>query len=250
LLGPVLVAASLAVFAMEHLLAADLLVGLVPAWIPAPLFWTYLVGVAHVAAAVSLALRIYVRWSALLLAVMFVVFVVTMDLPAVIQDPHERLSWTLMLRQTAFAGGAMALAGAARRDQARFSSALIAIGRTCLAVPSIVFGIEHLAVPATAPGVPLTKLSPGWVPVPHLWAYAVGALLIVAGLGMLVDRRTRLAATSVGCAMVFLVLALYLPLLVMAHGTSQALVELNYVGDTLLFAGTALLVVHPPARRT
>jgi uncharacterized membrane protein len=241
-LGYVFVAAPLAVFGTEHLLAPRSLMDLVPSWIPAPLFWTYFVGIALFAAALSLIVRKHLRWSALLLALMFFIFALSMDVPGVIAHAKERLSWTLMLRETAFAGGALALAGAARQDSVRISSALIAIGRVCVAVPLIFFSIEHFAFAKFAPGVPLEKLSPNWVPIPEFWAYAVGAVLFFAGVGMLFNWRTRIAAVSVGLVMTFLTVFLYFPIFVKAFGTPQALDELNYVGDTLLFGGTALLL--------
>ena len=242
LLGYAFVAASLAVFGTEHLVAADLLVALVPSWMPAPLFWTYFVGVGLFAAAASFIARRMLPWSALLLAIMFFIFVLSMDLPAVIETADERLPWTLMLREAAFGGGALALAGMARKDNVRMSRVLIAIGRTCVAVALIVYSIEHFAFPTFAPGVPLTKLTPDWVPVPQLWAYAVGVVLLASGTAMLFNRRTRTAAAAVGGVMLLLTLFLYFPLLVKAYGTPQALEEMNYVFDTLLFGGTALLV--------
>jgi uncharacterized membrane protein len=241
-LGYAFVAGPLAAFGTEHLLAPRSIMTLVPSWIPAPLFWTYFVGIGLFAAALSFIARKHVRWSALLLALMFFIFVATMDLPGVIAQSKDRFSWTLMLRETAFAGGALALAGAARRDNVQISNALIAIGRICLAIALIFYGIEHFAYPKFAPGVPLEKLSPNWLPIPELWAYAVGAVLLIAGVGMLFNLRTRIAAASVGVVMTLLTLFLYFPLLVKAFGTPQALEELNYVGDTLFFGGTALLL--------
>jgi uncharacterized membrane protein len=241
-LGYAFVAAPLAVFGTQHLLAAHSLLDLVPSWIPARLFWVYFVGIGLFAASVSLTVRKHLRWSALLLALMFFIFVLSMDLPAVIAQSRDRFSWTLMLRETAFAGGALALAGAAWRDSLKISKMLIAIGRICLAVPLIFYGIEHFAFPKFAPGVPLEKLSPNWLPIPELWAYAVGAVLLIAGIGMLFNWRTRIAAAAVGVVMTLLTLFLYFPLLVKAFGTPQALEELNYVGDTLFFGGTALLL--------
>ncbi len=241
-LGFLFVAAPLAVFGTEHLLAPRSIMGLVPSWIPAPLFWTYFVGIALFAAALSLTVRKCVRWSALLLALMFFIFVLSMDVPGVVANAKERLSWTLMLRETAFGGGALALAGWARQDSIRVSKALIAIGRTCVAVPLIFYSVEHFAFPKFAPGVPLEKMTPNWVPGAEFWAYGVGAVLFVAGTGMLFNWRTRIAAASVGVVMTFLTLFLYFPLFVKALGTAQSLEELNYVGDTLLFGGTALLI--------
>ena len=52
-LGPVFEAVALAVFAAEHFTAAGDLMGIVPRWLPGPLFWTYFVGAAWLAAAIS-----------------------------------------------------------------------------------------------------------------------------------------------------------------------------------------------------
>jgi uncharacterized membrane protein len=242
LLGYVFVAAPLAVFGTEHLLAPRSIAALVPTWIPAPMFWTYFVGIALFAAALSFIARKHLRWSALLLGLMFVIFVLTMDLPAVVESPKERLAWTLMLRETAFAGGALALAGWARQENDRISKTLIAIGRICVAVPLLFYSIEHFVFAKFAPGVPLQKMTPNWVPLPQFWAYAVGALLLVAGAAMLFNWQTPTAAASVGIVMTFLTLFLYFPIYVKELGTANGLEGLNYVGDTLFFGGTVLLI--------
>ena len=52
-LGPVFEAVALAIFAAEHFLAAKGMSGIVPKWLPEPMFWTYFFGVALAAAAVS-----------------------------------------------------------------------------------------------------------------------------------------------------------------------------------------------------
>jgi uncharacterized membrane protein len=252
LLGFPFEAAPLAVFSMEHLLTPRALMGMVPSWIPAPLFWTYFVGFALLAAALSFTARKQLRWSALLLAIMFFIFVATMDIPGVIANAKARLPWTLMLRESAFAGGALALAGWARQqnvrqnnvrqDNLQISKTMIAIGRTCVAVALIVYSIEHFVFPKFAPGVPLPKMTPGWVPLPEFWAYAVGVVLLVAGVAMLFNWRTQTAAASVGLVMAFLTLFLYFPIYVKELGTADALEGLNYVGDTLFFGGTVLLI--------
>ena len=242
LLGFPFEAAPLAVFSMEHLLTPRALMGMVPSWIPAPLFWTYFVGFALLAAALSFTARKQLRWSALFLAIMFFIFVATMDIPGVIANSKDRLSWTLMLRESAFAGGALALAGWARQENIRVSKAMIAIGRTCVAIALIVYSIEHFVFPKFAPGVPLPKMTPGWVPLPEVWAYAVGVVLLVAGVAMLFNRRTRTAAASVGLVMAFLTWFLYFPIYLKELGTPAALEGLNYVGDTLLFGGTVLFI--------
>ena len=81
-LGPVFEAAPLAIFAAEHFLAARDLMPIVPRWLPGPLFWTYFVGAALLAAAISFIAWRHVRWSAALLALLFLIIVATIDLPS------------------------------------------------------------------------------------------------------------------------------------------------------------------------
>src|ERR1700761_9007229 len=90
-LGPVFEAVSLAIFAAEHFLAARGMMGIVPRWLPGPLFWTYFFGVALAAAAISFIVWRGVRWSSALLALFFLLIVVLVDLPNLSQQFHERL---------------------------------------------------------------------------------------------------------------------------------------------------------------
>ncbi len=110
-LGPVFEATALAIFSAEHFLAAKGLSGIVPKWLPGPMFWTYFFGVALAAAAISFIVWRGVRWSAVLLAVFFLLIVATVDLPNLQKGLHDRIFWILTARETCFAGGAMALAG-------------------------------------------------------------------------------------------------------------------------------------------
>src|SRR5665811_686562 len=75
-LGRVFVAASLALFGTEHLAGAQFVMQVVPPWMPGRLFWTYFVGVALIAAALSIVAGKQVRLSATLLGIMFFLFVV------------------------------------------------------------------------------------------------------------------------------------------------------------------------------
>ncbi len=238
----VFVAAPLATFAGEHLAGAKFLMEGVPRYMPAPLFWAYFVGVALLAAALRLSLKKYMQWSAPLLAIMFFLFVLMMDLPATIAHPKNRLFWTLTLRETAFGGGALALTGfMLRQTNQQLSKILITIARLCIGIPFIFYGIEYLLYPASAPGVPLEKQTPAWVPLPHLWAYLVGAILLVAGVAILLNKRSRTAAAFVGLVMTLITVFLYTPILAMA--TKPEIIEgVNYIGDTLFFGGTALLL--------
>jgi uncharacterized membrane protein len=77
----VCVAVPLAIFGALHLFGARLVTSLVPPYIPWRVFWVYAVGAALVAASVSIAARIAVRWSGLLFGVMMFLFVAMIHLP-------------------------------------------------------------------------------------------------------------------------------------------------------------------------
>jgi len=242
-LGCVFFAAPLACFGAEHLVNARGIMTVVPTWMPLRLFWTYLVGVALIAAGLSLALRKYMRLSSTLLAIMFFLFVLMIHIPNVAAAHlHDRFILAVALRDLSFAGGALALSAA--QNQNHRSNILIRIAAICIALPLIVYGVEHFLHPEFAPGVPLSKLTPAWVPLPIAWAYLTGAILLVSGFAILINKYSRNAATTVGALMVLLTLFLYVPILAMATGDSQLIVGVNYVFDTLLYGGALLLLAE------
>jgi len=241
ILGPVFEAVALAIFAAEHFLAAHDLMPIVPRWLPGPLFWTYFVGAALLAASISFITWRHVNLSAPLLALLFLIIVVTIDLPNLPQQIHERLFWTLVVRETAFAGGAMVLAGSVLPSERLAGATLILVGRVIVACTFVFYAIEHFLFPLFVPGVPLEKMTPSWVPAPELLAYLVGMTLLVAGVGLLIRRTIRIAAASAGAMLLLLTVFFYMPILAMEIHTSLAVEGVNYVGDTLLFAATALL---------
>ncbi|RXS98140.1 hypothetical protein ESZ00_04020 [Silvibacterium dinghuense] len=245
LLGPVFEAVALAMFAAEHFFAARDLMGIVPHWLPAPLFWTYFVGIALLAAAISFVAWRQVHLSAPLLALLFLLIVITIDLPNLPQHIplhlRDRLFWTLTVRETAFACGALVLAGSVLPRESRAGIALVRTGRAIIAAICIFYAVQHFLFPQFVPGVPLEKLTPSWVPWPHVLACLIGASLLFCGVGLLIPRAVRIAAASTGAVLVLLTLFFYVPIFVTEMHTPLALEGMNYVGDTLLFAATVLL---------
>lgn len=240
-LGPPFEAVALAIFAAEHFLAARDLMPIVPRWLPGPLFWTYFFGVALLAAAVSFIIWRYVRWSALLLALFFLLIVVTVDLPNLPPRLHERLFWTLTARETAFGAGAMVLSGSLWPRGSLVGTVLMRLGRVFVGATMIFYAIQHFVFPHFVPGVPLEKMIPAWVPAPTLLSYFIGITLLLAGVGLLIPRTIRIAAASSGMVLLLLTAFFYVPILVMEIHTPLAVEGINYVGDTLLFAATVLL---------
>ena len=193
-------ALPLAAFGAEHLSAAQFIQQGVPSFVPWHLFWTYLVGCAHVAAALSIATRIQVRWSGLLFGIMMFLFVAMMDIPGALAAPGNRFGWTLLLRELAFGGGGWLLAAGAMRADGREQGAsrLSIVGRVFIGIAAVFYGVETFLHPLGMPGVPLEKLMPEWIPGRPLIGYLTAAILVVAGVGILVGKKTRMAATYLG----------------------------------------------------
>jgi uncharacterized membrane protein len=241
-LGPVFEAVALAVFAAEHFTAARDLMGIVPRWLPGPLFWTWFVGVAWLAAAISFIMWRQVRWSASLSALLFLIIVVTVSLPGLPKHFHERFFWILTVRETSFAGGAMVLAGSVWPRNEWAGAALVRTGRWIVALTMVFYAVEHFLFPLFVPGVPLEKPMPGWVAAPRVLSYLIGASLLAGGIGLMIPRRVRVAAAGCGTVLLLLTAFFYVPIFVMEMQTQAGAVEgLNYVGDTMLFAATVLL---------
>lgn len=241
--GPAFVAAALAAFAGEHFTITATLAALVPKWLPARLFIAYLVGAAHLSAALSFVARRFVRWSSLLLAIMFALFALLMDFPAAVTHPGVRIAWSLAARQTTFSIGALALfATVTRNDWPHSSTVLAWVARLWTAVVLVFYGMENVLYPRYAPGVPSLTPTATWVPLPTLIAWATGILLILFGLAMLVAKHAGAAAAACGYLMLLLTLGLYVPQYFIARTVPQHIVAINFIFDTLLFAGTMLVI--------
>src|SRR5262245_41596556 len=91
----VCVAVPLAVFGALHRPVPQFVKTLVPAYMPWRMFWVYGVGCALIAASVSIAAGVGVRWSGLLFGVMMFLFVAMIHLPGALARP-DRIIWTIV----------------------------------------------------------------------------------------------------------------------------------------------------------
>ena len=240
-LGCVFIAVPLAVFATEHFRGARFIQNMVPSWMPGHLFWAYFVGCALLAAATSLALRKFVRLSSTLLGLMFFLFVCMIYLPSLLRHPTNRFAWIYLLRDLSFSAGAWALAGLySRASSPQLAKWKILFARLVLAFAAVFYAVQHFLHPRSVPDLPLEKATPSWVPFPSVWGYLGGAILLAAGVALALNKKSRTAATSIGAFMTAVTLFLYVPGSILAHSGGQINEALNYIADTLLYAGAAL----------
>ncbi len=232
----------LAVFGAEHLSMPQVLMTMVPSFVPWHLFWAYFVGVALLAAALSFATRIQVRWSGLLFGIMMVLFVAMLHLPGAVAN-GGRILWTIVFREMSFAGGAWVLAGTSMDGSTRSAKGLVTVGRVLIAITAIAFGLQHFLHPTVLPVVPLKKEMPRWVPAPAIIDYLTGAFLVVSGLCFLLARKIHTAATYLGAWILLLVIVIYGPVLIASLASPEPGTQIegiNYFADTLLFGGVIL----------
>src|SRR5580692_1925169 len=252
-------AIPLAAFGAEHLSGGKILMNAVPPYMPWRLFWVYFVGFALIAASLSIATKIQVRWSGLLFGTMMFLFVAMVHIPGAVAA-GGRFAWTVVIREMSFGGGGWVLAGIAMGGNCDGQGkSLITVGRLSIAIAAIFFGVQHFLHPLGLPGVPLQKQMPTWIPARAFIDYLTGAFLIAAGVCFLLARKTRMAATYLGAWIVLLVVVIYGPVLIgaLADPSTAVKVEgLNYFADTLLFGGVilsqarAMTAIPPPSAKS
>lgn len=239
LFGPLFYGAPIAAFGTEHFTLAPAIASMVPAWIPWHLFWAYFVGTCFIAAGFSLVTRIQARLSASLLALTFFLFVVLIDVPGWLQNPRDRIALALVLRELSFSGGALALAASLTRQE-RSANFLTTIARYFIAVPVLYYSLEQFLHGSYVPGVPLRRLTPEWIFGHAIWTYLAAVVYAVAGIPLLIGKKTRAAATWIGLTVLLVELTVYLPIGIVDRASLDK--GLNYAGDTLMYCGAVLLL--------
>ena len=236
-LGPLCIAIPMAVFGADHLSDAKDVMQIVPAWISGRLFWTYFVGVCLIAAALSIVLKIQVRLSSMLLGSMLLAFVLLIHIPNAMVKPGDRFRWIYAARDLSFACGAFTL-GIIESPKGKVGENCVVTMQFLIAAIAIFFGVEHLLHLDHVPGVPLEMLMPAWIPFARLWTSLTGVAFILGGLAMLVARSRQIAAEALGILVLLLTFLIYVPMMI----AKPDLDSLNYVTDTMVFAGTLLVM--------
>ena len=249
LLGPLFYAAPLAAFGTEHFTLTKDVASLVPSWIPWHLFWAYFVGACFIAAPLSMVTRIQARLSASLLALTFFLFVVLMDVPAWAHHPRDRFALAYALRELSFSGGALALAASLTNEwRERGTHFAATIARYFVAIPVLFYSFEQFRYADYVPGVPLELMTPAWIRGHALWTYLAAAVYAVAGILLLIGKKTRAAAAWTGLTVLVVVVAVYVPIAVVERASLD--LGLNYMADTLMYCGAILLLAGAMPRET
>lgn len=241
LFGPLFYAAPIAAFGTEHFTVTEGIASIMPPWIPWHLFWVYFVGACFIAAALSLVTRIQARLAASLLGLTFFLFVALMHAPAWARNPQNRFVLTVVLREISFSGGALALAATLTQHwRERGTHIFATIGRYFVAIPVLFFSFEQFLHGDHVPGIPLEPLTPAYVFGHAIWTYLAALVYAIAGILLLIGKKTRAAAVWLGLTVLFVELVVYVPIGFVERASLDN--GLNYVADTLMFCGAVLLL--------
>jgi uncharacterized membrane protein len=79
---------------LSHFFYTKATIDLIPAWIPARMFWAYLTGAGHIAAGLGVLFSVVPRLAAFAEAAMLSVITLLVWAPAVLSHPRVRMPWT------------------------------------------------------------------------------------------------------------------------------------------------------------
>jgi len=111
LVGKVSFGASLPIFGLSHWIYPQFTADMIPAYIPAHLFWAYFTGAGHIAAGVAMLTNVLARLGSTLFAVMVSGFVLLLHVPRVIGSPGSRAEWTMLVISMTITAAAWCAAG-------------------------------------------------------------------------------------------------------------------------------------------
>lgn len=130
----------------------------------------------------------------------------------------------------------------------RAVDALLKSGRFLLAVPMVIFGVQHFLFANF-----VAMIVPPWIPWHFFWAYFVGIALIAAGVAIMMKREAWLAGFLLGAMILAFVVLIHSRLLARWPGDlfamnsifgpypgrlNNACKDLGLSGAAFLFAGT------------
>lgn len=97
------------IFGLFHFMNTSEMAGMVPGWMPGGAFWVIITGLALIAAAISMMIRVWDYWASILLALMLIIFVLVLHLPGATAGDQNAMS--SLLKDTSLAGAALLYAG-------------------------------------------------------------------------------------------------------------------------------------------
>lgn len=205
-----------------------------------------LTGALLIAAGLALLSNFKVRFAAVVLALLFGLWILLLQIPSAFAQPALlRSPWWVRTFETAvLAGTALILFGLAHRP---VRERVVRTGRILIGLSLPVFGILHFIYAANVAA--LVAVSPFAYPWPTFWAYLTGAGHVAAGAAIATGVLARPAAILAGVMYASWALTLHLPRIIELPANSQGYQpELTSLFVCVAFWGAAWIVAGSLAK--
>lgn len=208
-LGRYFLGIPMAVFGIQHFLYAQSVMLLVPSWIPAALFWTYLAGIALLGAGVAIIIGIWSKQAATLVGLMIFIWVLILHIPRALELPGDKEFINVFDALFILSGAFILSASTAGDGPLNRISVIGSKAAPFLIAGSLtVFGIKHFEH-----GQLVFIVGADYYPLPGemFWVYLTGAVFIASAVGIAINKRKPFIAALLGVFIFFITLIFYGP---------------------------------------
>mgnify|MGYP001619769126 CR=1 FL=1 len=109
-LGRILFAIPFALFGINHFLMMDYYLGMLTSFIPLGAYTIIITGIMLIAASISIISKKFVKFSTLLLAVLLLIFIVTIHIPHLFIETDKTITLIALLKDISLLGGSLIIA--------------------------------------------------------------------------------------------------------------------------------------------
>lgn len=110
-IGRILFAVPFAIFGINHFIMMDYYIGMLTSFIPLGAYTIILTGIMLIIASISIILKKFVRFSTIMLAVLLLMFIITIHIPHLFIEADKTVTLIALLKDISLMGGSLMIAG-------------------------------------------------------------------------------------------------------------------------------------------
>lgn len=118
-IGRILFAIPFALFGINHFLMLDYYLGMLTSFIPLGAYTIILTGIMLIAVSISIITKILVKFSTLMLAILLLIFIITIHIPHLISDTDKTITIIALLKDISLMGGSLMISGIYSEEKKR-----------------------------------------------------------------------------------------------------------------------------------
>lgn len=116
--GRILFALPFGIIGINHFVVSEFFKPFLSSFIPGGAFTILLTGTCLIAASISIILKKYIKLSCLLLALLLLIFILTIHIPQLFEPANAQFAFMQLLKDTGLMGGALIIAGIYKEEKA------------------------------------------------------------------------------------------------------------------------------------